>query len=302
MTKRKSYPILLLPSGLTRIVALFPLLTLACDSIPFAPVEIPTVDRTAIFDSLQISLTGINYSWMPKEGPIPSSDTNRVTIEIDALCYARGTCTIDPSEFQYRTWDGHRAYDPGSTTPWRSSLDAREPVLESVTLENGGTARGWLTFLVPVGLSYLPDEFLWQPDPRVTFSFHLPTASASLVCGSVSIFGRVTDPNGIPVPGAPLDLSLRDLSWPSNTFEQGECRGDGSPTHSWTADAEGRFDFRAAFRFCNELCAVLTASGPDGSDAGDATVHAGTVWPSAMHPLVEPSELRIDVMLPGVER
>ena len=279
-----------------------PLLFLACESTPVAPVEIATVDGTAIFDSLQVNLVGINYSWVPREGPIPSPGKHRVTIEVTALCYARGSCAIAPSEFRYRTWDGLRIYDRRYTMLWTPGPEGRTPKFDSITLGNGGTIRGWLTFFVPSGLSYLPDEFVWQPDPRVTFSFFLPTSSGSLVCGTAHVFGQVTDPDKVPVVDAPVVLSLYNLSREGNSFVQGECRGENPATLSSRTNAEGRFDFLPSFRFCEEMCAVLSAAGSDGSDLGSAMVSGGTVWPSTGHPLVEPSELRIDITLPNVER
>ena len=284
----------LLYSGLLLAITL-----LTCESSPVDPVQIQTVDRTAIFDGVQVSLTTVNYSWMPRQGLVPEPDVRLVTIEITGLSYASDERSVQPSEFRYRTWDGLRQYELANTTIWGAEPGGRKPPFESLELQNGETFQGWLTFPVPAGLSYLPDEFLWQPDPRVTFSFHPPTSSGSLVCGAANIFGQVTDSDGSPVASAPVELSFYNLSLEENSFEDGECRGEVSFTHESNTDEEGRFEYLPSFRFCDELCVDLTAFPPEGSGLGRVRVNGGTVLPSPLNPIVEPSELRIDAVLPN---
>lgn len=251
------------------------------------------MERTAIFDSVQVQLTALNLSWMPREEPLPSFATRLVTVEIEALSYALETRSLSPTEFRYRTWDGLRNYELSNTTLWLAAPGGRGPAFESIEPQNGETFRGWLTFMVPAGVSYLPDGFLWQPDPRVNFSFHLPIGSSSLVCGDTYIFGRVTDSHGSPVESVSVELSFYDLSREGNSFEDADCRGEVTSTDSSSTNAEGRFEFFDFFRFCSERCVELTAFAPEGSGLRTVTV---TIAPSAENSVVEAPELRIDAV------
>jgi hypothetical protein len=262
------------------------------------PAEIPTLERTAIFEDVQVRLTGLNVSWMPREGPAPALDTRFVTVEVEILSYGLDTRSIDPSEFRYRTWDSRRQYDPISTTLWAPSPEGREPVLVSMDLENGETFRGWLTFRVPAGPSFRPDGFLWRPDPRVSFSYDLPIHSGSLVCGVFRVFGKVTDPLGAPVASAPIQLAFYNLDREGNAFEDGECRGEVTFSERDTTAADGRYEHSVPARFCTARCAVLTAYAPEASGLESVTVTGGTVFPSDQNAIAEAPELRIDAVLP----
>lgn len=271
---------------------------LACESSLVDPVEIQTIERTAIFDGVQVRLTALNTSWMPREGAVPAFDTRLVTFEVEVLSYSLESRSIRPGEFWYRTWDSLRSYEVLNTAVWLSSPGGREPALESIELENGETFRGWLTFRVPAGPSYRPDGFLWRPDPRVSFSFHLPLTTPSLVCGYTHIFGNVTDPQWSPVAGSPVELSFFNLDRERNSFEQGECSGEVTSLVSTTTNEEGHYEHFGVARFCTERCVELTAFGPDGSGPTTVTVTGGTIVPSAQNMIAEAPELRIDAVLP----
>ena len=280
----------------TLLVPLVLLLIVSCDSSPIEPLELTTLDGTALFDSLQVTLTRMNFSWVPEEGPVPPQEDAVVTLEISVTCFALGACTLDASEFRYRTWDG---LPPFGTAVWSPEPLGRMPQIESLTLASGATVQRWLSFSVPKGESYLPDVLLWTPDPRVRFAFNAYLSSGSLVCGSARVFGRVTDSSASPVAAAPIELSFYNLDRPENEFEDGECRGEVTFTESTMTDSDGRFEVEQAFRFCSERCVDLSASGPEGSGLGSTRVTGGTFWPSPLHTLVEPSSLRIDAVLPG---
>lgn len=274
--------------------------TLACDSSPLAvePVEIVAVDRTAIFDGLRVQFMMVNYSWMPREGPIPEADERLITVEVMARSITLETRSIEPSDFRLRTWDGTELFDPAKTTLWTAESGGREPVFDSIQLENGESVRAWLTFRVPRSRSHLPDVLLWMPDPRVAFSFSLPTRSASLVCGLTRVFGTVTDPGGSPVEGASIELADYSLGRSGNSFEGGQCRGEPTVVDELATNRSGEFENQSIFRFCDPRCIELTGSGPEGSGLGTVQITGGVIWPSPPHPLVEPSELRIDATLP----
>jgi len=70
----------------------------SCESSIVDPVEIPTIDRTAIFDDVQIRLIRLNTSWMPRKGSIPALDVRLVTFEVEILNHSLETHSIEPSE------------------------------------------------------------------------------------------------------------------------------------------------------------------------------------------------------------
>lgn len=265
------------------------------------PVEVPAHDRTASFNGVRVELTKVNYSWMPPAGPVPVHGERLVTLQIAVESFARDPKTIQPSEFRLRTWDGTRRYQPSNTTTWMAQAGGRQPALERRDIETGEGLRQWLTVRLPQGISYLPDALLWEPDPGISNSFSLPTHSGSLVCGVGRIFGRVTDSSGVPVGAAPVELAFFNLAIAGNSFEGGRCRGRLSSSSEVTTNQEGRYEDEVVSRFCDEFCVRLTAFASNGSEASTVQVHGGTIVPSPPHPLVEPSELRIDAVLPDVE-